>query len=212
MNDRLCCICKIPLTENNCSLSRFTHGGPCRPCRNSRNRDKYAKHREIYRKKNAERIKKWREGSRERYLESARRYKKEHSEECSKKEMKYNRTLKGRFNTLKKRLRKEGTPSTDLIWNFNFYSELIKDALCCYCLGPLELAGHGLDRIDNSLGHVCFNVIPCCRSCNRKKWDDTSYEEMMLLVPALREIRRRREAPKEKKNGDNSNHDSIPLE
>jgi hypothetical protein len=102
------------------------------------------------------------------------------------------RTPKRRHKTLLCFLRKEGIQSSDLLWSFNFYSHLIADVSCHYCLGLLNQTGAGLDRVENNTGHTCYNVVPCCRKCNRIKGNDTSYEEMMLLAPVLREIVRRK--------------------
>lgn len=40
---------------------------------------------------------------------------------------------------------------------------------CDYCGGVLGKAGHGLDRIDNRIGYVLDNVVPCCGDCNEIK-------------------------------------------
>jgi hypothetical protein len=104
----------------------------------------------------------------------------------------YRESLSGRHQELRRALKEEGVPTDDLLWNQRFYFELIQDNRCYYCLGSLNPTSHGLDCINNELGHVVFNVVPCCKSCNQKKSNDVTYEEMMLLVPALREIRRRR--------------------
>jgi hypothetical protein len=93
---------------------------------------------------------------------------------------------------LKEMLIKESVPKTDPLWKLDFYWELVKDRLCHYCLGSLSPLGHNLDRTNNDLGHVCYNVVPCCRTCNRIKGHDVSYDEMMIIAPALREIRRLR--------------------
>lgn len=119
-------------------------------------------------------------------------------------------TLPGKHSSLKAALREDCVSKTDLLWNFNFYQELIKDSSCYYCLGVLKPGGHGLDRMDNSLGHVCFNVVPCCWDCNELKGIRLSYEEMMLLVPVLREIRLRRERTKEVLSGNYADNDSNP--
>jgi hypothetical protein len=103
------------------------------------------------------------------------------------------RTPRGRYIQFRARhVSKEDIPKTDLIWSCNFYMEIIKDGICHYCNGPLNSSGHGLDRVDNSLGHFCYNVIPCCKHCNTIKGDHFSYDEMMKLVPVIREIRRLR--------------------
>lgn len=104
----------------------------------------------------------------------------------------YSRQIKYRHMKLKKLMRDEAIPETDYLYHLNFYAEIIKDNECNYCGGMLPPTGTGLDRMNNSLSHTCYNVVPCCSMCNRKKSNDWSYEEMMLLSPALREIRIRR--------------------
>jgi hypothetical protein len=105
----------------------------------------------------------------------------------------YYQTPEGKHAALKRVLKTEGVQNTDVLWSINFYRELILDGCCHYCLGPLKSGGHSLDRMENKLGHVCYNVVPCCRYCNELKGVRFSYEEMMLLVPSIRDIRNRRE-------------------
>jgi hypothetical protein len=124
--------------------------------------------------------------------EKARRMSKERRDNYPEIYRRYVRSVEGRHNTLRKRLTKDDPSGLDLLWNINFYRALIADFVCHYCQGPLTLTGHGLDRKDSSIGHLAHNVVPCCRSCNTKKMNDTTYEEMLLLVPGLREIRRLR--------------------
>jgi hypothetical protein len=102
------------------------------------------------------------------------------------------RQVKYRHMQLKSAMRREGIPETDYLYRLNFYAEIIKDNACHYCNGTLPPTGASLDRMDNDLGHACYNVVPCCNTCNRKKSNDWSYEEMMLLSSALQEIRLRR--------------------
>lgn len=181
--NKQCSACNVrgiytPLTKENCSPSIFKRGyGDCRTCSANRLKTQRVEHPEIskratkrYRDKYPERVK--RTVSRSRRLISVR-----HSK------------LLTLFKT-----RREQIPQTDLIYSRHFYEELVRDGACHYCLGPLSPTGHGLDRINNSLSHSAFNVVPCCKSCNQKKSYDTTYDEMMLLAPALREIRKRREA------------------
>jgi hypothetical protein len=177
----LCGGCKAkgiinPLTESNCSPSVFKRrAGSCRQCMNEESKEWGEKN--ILKRKEA-RIKKYRENP-EFFIGISKRYL---------------RTIKGRHTVFKSKVKYESILDTDSILNLNFYAELVRDNECHYCLGPLGEVGHGLDCMDNDIGHRCFNVVPCCKSCNQKKMNDTTYEEMMLLAPALREIRRRREA------------------
>jgi hypothetical protein len=101
-------------------------------------------------------------------------------------------TLKDRYNRLCLALRAERVKKSDLIWNFDFYVKLVKGNKCHYCEGPLTPTGHNLDRKDNSKKHTAKNLVPCCRVCNYTKNKHFSYEEMLLLAPILRKIRRLR--------------------
>ena len=96
---------------------------------------------------------------------------------------------------LRKLMREEGVPKTDLLWSVHFYEELIQNTRCHYCWGFLNRTGHGLDRMDNSLGHLCYNVVPCCKRCNKIKSNHLTYAEMMIVAPALQEITLRKNSP-----------------
>jgi|SRR5579864_44058 len=121
------------------------------------------------------------------------RYNKRHPEVIRRISLKFIKTVKGRHAALRQVLRKERVPKKDLLWRLNFYSELIKDGLCHYCFGELNPTSHALDCMDNSLGHRCFNIVPCCRNCNWIKMRDMTYKEMMQLSPALRRIKEQRQ-------------------
>lgn len=38
---------------------------------------------------------------------------------------------------------------------------------CSYCATPIRTIG--LDRVDNSVGYVAGNIVPCCTECNKMK-------------------------------------------
>lgn len=77
--------------------------------------------------------------------------------------------------------------------------------LCHYCEAIIEWqpfyakqgeAGHQkyfLDRKDNTLGYAKDNLVVCCTSCNMVRGSRFTYEEFLLLAPALKLIRLRRE-------------------
>lgn len=59
------------------------------------------------------------------------------------------------------------------------FAELIKQN-CYICGGPpsnlrtsaktgAKVRYNGIDRVDNSLGYMAGNVMPCCRACNQVK-------------------------------------------
>jgi hypothetical protein len=64
----------------------------------------------------------------------------------------------------------------------------IKNALeqtCAYC----GFESTGLDRLDNSKGHLQSNCIPCCKECNIARLNHFSYSEMLIIGKAIREVK-----------------------
>jgi hypothetical protein len=101
-----------------------------------------------------------------------------------------NSAPKNKHYVLRHILKKENVPVDDLLWRFQFYRALVADQTCHYCQGTLNIFGSGLDALDNSQGHRCYNVVPCCGACNRIKGAHISYARMMELAPILREWRK----------------------
>ncbi|MFA5048787.1 MAG: hypothetical protein WC516_07210 [Patescibacteria group bacterium] len=66
---------------------------------------------------------------------------------------------------------KTSTKSRNYVFEISFdeFSILVHQP-CWYC-GDYNRAGimSGLDRIDNNIGYVLNNVIPCCPDCNKMK-------------------------------------------
>lgn len=60
---------------------------------------------------------------------------------------------------------------------------------CVYC-GTKEKIG--CDRIDNRIGHIKSNVVPCCIGCNMTRGDNYTYEEMLMLGPVIKDIKLKR--------------------
>lgn len=58
---------------------------------------------------------------------------------------------------------------------------------CLYC-GEVD-DPRGCDRIDNAIGHVTTNVVPCCRLCNKARNDLFTFEEMLRLGETIRRIK-----------------------
>ena len=58
---------------------------------------------------------------------------------------------------------------------FEIDAEFMREALaapCAYCHG----VSSGLDRVDNAVGYVSPNLVPCCEVCNHMKWNLTREE------------------------------------
>ena len=75
-------------------------------------------------------------------------------------------------------------------FNFDLTLEFMRDEVrkeCVYC-GCDERVG--LDRVDNSLGHVIGNVVPCCYECNCARMNNFTHAEMFIIGTAIKEVRR----------------------
>jgi hypothetical protein len=61
----------------------------------------------------------------------------------------------------------------NLQWSlsFPFFDGLIR-MRCSYCGDP-PIRFNGVDRINNDVGYLVENSIPCCKICNRMKSDQT---------------------------------------
>lgn len=71
-----------------------------------------------------------------------------------------------------------------------WFAENIQNKRCFYC--HRANVRIGCDRIDNSIGHLKSNVVPCCGDCNRARGDMFTHEEMIELGAAIRKIHARR--------------------
>lgn len=101
---------------------------------------------------------------------------------------KYGKSLKGRYRTLKRDSKKRGFKNS---LNFKDYSNLMKLSQCFYCgTNNLGSRGYGLDRINNSKGYYLNNVVVCCKSCNRIKGEELTFEEAIFIIHSLKLYRK----------------------
>jgi hypothetical protein len=100
--------------------------------------------------------------------------------------LKYRLSPKGRYNAAKCRRMKAGRQFTI---TFAYWQELVSRP-CYYCGGPLNPQGLGLDRIDNAMGYVEQNVVPCCKNCNTMKNSFLTHNEMLVAMKAILEYRK----------------------
>lgn len=73
--------------------------------------------------------------------------------------------------------------------NCNLDIEFMIDLMnkpCVYC-GDTKLIG--ADRIDNTIGHIKENVVPCCYTCNTARNNLFNHNEMLILGQAIRKIK-----------------------
>jgi hypothetical protein len=65
---------------------------------------------------------------------------------------------------------------------------------CTYCE---DASGKiGLDRVDNTKGHIKSNIVPCCPTCNSARMDNLTFEEMKILGQTIKLIKETRRASK----------------
>jgi hypothetical protein len=60
---------------------------------------------------------------------------------------------------------------------------------CIYCGDTKKI---GADRINNQIGHIESNIVPCCYSCNVTRSNNYSYEEMLILGKTIKTIKNKR--------------------
>jgi hypothetical protein len=83
---------------------------------------------------------------------------------------------------------KKNAKQRDLSWeleNEQFFALTQQNCYYCGCLPSQEAKTHsntmsyfynGIDRIDNSIGYIRSNCVPCCKSCNIMKGTLSSAE------------------------------------
>lgn len=66
-----------------------------------------------------------------------------------------------------------------------WFIENILKKRCIYCGDTNRI---GCDRIDNTIGHITDNVVPCCYRCNTTRNRNFSFEEMKILGKTIKKI------------------------
>ena len=95
-----------------------------------------------------------------------------------------NATMSKILTDYKRHARKKGVPwelTDEEVW------ELITSD-CHYCGAPPSrgYAGktNGIDAVDNNEGYTVDNTVPCCKRCNKAKWQLSlpEFEDLILSV------------------------------
>lgn len=144
----------------------------CKSCANRKN----SEYRKSHREQGNERQRRWRTQNRELNLQrqySARRKNPERYKETSRR---FRGSVKGKFSTYRESARKRGH---EFSLSITLFEKLISRA-CHYCRGK----GGGVDRVNNTLGYVPQNCLPCCEVCNRMKRDQT-FQEFIAKCKAI---------------------------
>lgn len=115
---------------------------------------------------------------------------KEQKEKSRIRQKKYGRTNKGRACYLRAAYKR--IDACDL--TTDEIAKIIKNP-CIYC--KTEYYNRGLDRIDNSKGHIKGNVVSCCTACNIARGDRFSQKEMFIIGAAIQKVFKDRVSDKE---------------
>ena len=86
---------------------------------------------------------------------------------------------------------KKSALERELEWELSFdeYKDIICNS-CHYCSDDLaEWGGTSLDRIDNEVGYILTNVLPCCGNCNKIRNTFLTVEEMEVAMAAVLKLR-----------------------
>lgn len=97
----------------------------------------------------------------------------------------YSKTSKGRaihkINSYIKYDRSKGF-ETDITQEF---ITKILQSNCSYCGYPAT----GIDRLDNSIGHIESNSIACCKECNIARGNSFTHKEMLVIGKTIKKIK-----------------------
>jgi hypothetical protein len=108
----------------------------------------------------------------------ARKYYASHREEHAAREVRFRQTVKAQWRAMERSARIRNLPFAVSFETFCALRELP----CDYCNATLPDTGYCMDRMDNSLGYVEDNLVPCCPDCNYLKSNHISYDEMKKLM------------------------------
>ncbi len=112
---------------------------------------------------------KYRSEARER---AAARYRKKHAKSLAGKASAYSKlrykTPRGRFLMYIKNSTKRTGAANYFKLTFDEFMTFWQEP-CHYCGDEIKTIG--LDRVNNDIGYIAENIVPCCRVCNRMKND-----------------------------------------
>lgn len=125
--------------------------------------------------------------NKEKVLQKNRKHYKENKEEILRYQKSIRHTPKRKYGQARKSAKER-----NLEWTITFeeYISLISNP-CHYCNSPLkEFGGSSLDRIDNAIGYILTNVLPCCGTCNNIRNKFLTVKEMEVAMQAIIKFRK----------------------
>lgn len=139
----------------------------CKECARVRDRNRYASS-ETRRKQCINRATEWGKDNPEKFKEN--QAKQELRPEVKERRKKFYEDTKSetwrKFSVLRSKAK---TNKQDFEITKEDYERFTRNNACFYCSGPLPKVGYGIDRLNNLIGYVFANCVPCCERCNEKK-------------------------------------------
>lgn len=143
---------------------------------------------EEQRLKNTEKGRRYRAKNPEAMAEIQRRWRKNHPDRARASQRRYNAKHPGHKTPYGRRYRAEHPEIA--AWSFyrvnakkrGLIFDLSKDDFNRLLLAPCEYCGAlsnpigGIDRVDNGVGYIAGNIVPCCTVCNLAKRNQTKEE------------------------------------
>lgn len=153
-------------------------------------------YREHFKEQDKESQKQWRKKNEKKVKKDKKKYAKENSKRLREKSSRWyyankekvrkrDSSPEAKYGTLRSTAKRRGI---EFKIDFPFYRFLSR-LPCFYCMGPLPVFGHGIDRKNNKLGYIQENCIPCCQNCNLIKRNLLSLKEMQAAIRAVYEVR-----------------------
>lgn len=120
--------------------------------------------------------------SRDYVIEKNKKYYQDNKETIRERTNKHRHTLNGQYHQYKKSAKKRGIEfnllELDCLPYFN--------GLCYYCND--KFTGVGIDRVDNSIGYIKTNLVPCCYRCNIMKHTSSKIEFINQMKKILNNL------------------------
>lgn len=117
----------------------------------------------------------------------SRAWRTEHPHSWRESNARWERSLPGKFNHMKKSAKRRGL-LVDM--TLDQYMLLLEDKTCHYCKNGLAETGSSLDRKNSNLGYSVENCVPCCTDCNMIRGKDRiSHLEMIEVANLLNKLR-----------------------
>lgn len=117
----------------------------------------YLEHKDVEKEKARQRFLRNPEEMRKKWREKNRNYRSKHPRQKEK------QTPRRKFNKYRNDAKRRGY---EFLLSFEEFFSLRTNTICYYCSSSEKI---GIDRVNNKMGYLKENCVPCCWDCNRTK-------------------------------------------